>query len=181
VSIDAVEQAAYDLVQAQLPAELVIENAAHGDGIAVPAVAFWQRGLPRNARRPDPADYPHVAIGTYTDRPVADASAGSGLSAAETGPYAGAGSLLERPILVTLLMPGDSDQEAHIRLVRALDALKRVLRRLEPSDLDETVIHWPFDLEAEWEPPSQLAGAGIWISLGTLEVARCRVFEGPDE
>jgi hypothetical protein len=166
MTVEAVEAAAYAALVAALPAAITAANAGYGDGVAIPAIVTWKRGLSINVQQTNPAQFPVVAVGTYRDDP---------LTTAEAQEW---GSEVQRPVVVQFTMLGSSDEQAHLRTIRLVDVLKRVLRTLAPT-LGGAVLYWPYDLAADWDPPVPFGVGSWWVTIGQVEATDVRCIEEP--
>jgi hypothetical protein len=164
MTIEATEAAVFVAVQAALPAAITAANAAYSDGVTIPAIATWYRGLIIDVQETDPARLPSVAVGTFSEDPL------------QAGELAPGIVEVQRPVMVAFVMLGATAQEAHLRTIRVVDVLKRVIRGLAPT-LDGVVMYWPQDLKTDYLAPVPYGKADLWVTTGAVLAEQVRVLE----
>jgi hypothetical protein len=166
VTVESVEAAVAAAVQASLPAAIDAANAGYGDGVHIPAIVTWRRGIVVDVEEVDITHFPTLAVGTYREDPQ------------KVGEAAMWGSEIQCPVVVAFVMLGPNGQTAHLRAIRLVDCIKRVLRGLTATLSGGVVTYWPYDLAADWDPPKPFGKANLWYTIGMVEAATVRLLEG---
>lgn len=170
-ALDALETAVLTTLQAALPAAITAENALHSDGVLVPQVVTWHRGL-----APDTLEFaldalPLVAVGCYADVP---------LHADPEDPLAGQQwGELNRPVEIVALVHGATSEEAHLRLLRLVRAVQQVCAAQAASGFSSVCTYWPYHLRVLIEPPTLHGSGGGYVSIAGLEASEVRVVDAP--
>jgi hypothetical protein len=164
MTIEATEAAVFAAVQAALPAAITAANAAYTDGVTIPAIATWYRGLIIDVQETNPARLPSVAVGTFSEDPRNPEAYSDGVAE------------VQRPVMVAFVMIGANGQQAHLRTVRIMDCLKRVMRALGPT-LGGVVTYWPQDLKTDYLAPVPYGKADLWVTTGAVLAEQVRVLE----
>lgn len=165
MTVEATEAAVAAAVEAALPAAITTANAGYLDGVHIPPIVTWRRGIVVDVEETDITRFPTVAIGTYRDDPQ------------HVGEAAMWGSEVQRPVVVAFVMLGPDGQTTHLRAIRLVDVIKRVLRGLAPT-LGGAATYWPYDLAADWDPPKPFGKADLWFTIGLVEAGTVRELEG---
>jgi hypothetical protein len=94
VTVESVEAAVAAAVQASLPAAIDAANAGYGDGVHIPAIVTWRRGIVVDVEEVDITHFPTLAVGTYREDPQ------------KVGEAAMWGSEIQCPVVVAFVMLG---------------------------------------------------------------------------
>jgi hypothetical protein len=165
MTVESVERAVFVAVQAALPPAITAANLTYGDGVLIPTVATWYQGIMVNVSESDPERLPSVSVGTYRDDPV------------DPGENAQWGSIVQRPVVVGFVMLGADGPTVHLRTIRLVDVIKRVMRGLVPTLSGDEMMYLPYDLNGDWEPPRPFGVADLDFTTSIIEAGTLRVVE----
>lgn len=163
--MEALESAVLDILQTDMPNAIEAYNETITDDVVIPQVETWQQSLPPNALDFAITDLPRVLVGAYTDIPLH----------ANPDDDVYFEMLVERPIMVAIVMNGQTGLIAHKRLSRLITVMKSVLRARIQGRMNNQCAYWPRAMKVEIDPPVGAPNNLGYISVGTLvaETVRC--------